>query len=426
MSLMNVYTQPAERNMYCVLADNYNSLAESKLAHASAYTGCLVQGGMLSGFNGAANSIVYYNSGQFNRMANSGASLEMRVYIPDVTTNQYLITMASSNGYFRLQVNGGQIYGGMHTSSTSAAAGAIAIGWHHIVMRSTGINVSIILDGVNLAIGGMSQYTTIGDVWIGSNQGLAQFCVAGTLIDYVRFYATDIGILGAQKLYYRSVYTDDSGLCLDLPMLQQHHDVTNLLTKDVSRYGTNCVFAAATGAPSKLSYRRGYNFDGGNDRMTVADADNLDITGDITIVAYFTMPTVGEYSIVDKGSAGTGTAAPYLIWVTGGSIYGGLSNGTAAQARTCVARTGTQHIVLCSDSGGTIYLYENGELRSSTARTVGALSVTNNGLTVGSMSTGIVFPFKGQMHWVQLYNKCFTPMQVKDNYSMMKRKFNEL
>jgi len=138
------------------------------------------------------------------------------------------------------------------------------------------------------------------------------------------------------------------------------------------------------------------------------------------------MPASGEYGLFDKGSAGTGTAAPYLIWVTSGQIYGSFSNGTAAQARSFNLRTGLQHIVFCSDAGGSIYLYENGILRTSIGRTIGSLSTTANGLTIGSMASTAVFPFKGQVHWAQLYNKCLTATQVKSNYIMMKRKFNEL
>ncbi|MDA0328138.1 MAG: LamG domain-containing protein [Gemmatimonadetes bacterium] len=147
------------------------------------------------------------------------------------------------------------------------------------------------------------------------------------------------------------------------------------------------------------------SFDGVDDYVTVTDAPALDITGNITLSAwfYFTGNVSGEPGLIQKD--GPGSWGRYGLWVFGSRIDFCIFIDGGAQS--CVASVGDltlnawNHVAGVYD-GAEMRLYLNGMLDANTALT-GAISASTEALYLGGDPTESLF-LPGQLHEVCVWN----------------------
>ena len=211
---------------------------------------------------------------------------------------------------------------------------------------------------------------------------------------------------------------------LDLPMRMAQHDATNKLMLDVSPSEDHAIFGngADPGTyPTKLDYRRGYNFNGVGNYCSFSTVNPIEETDNETI--FFVMSNLSNsssyiYSTRDGGSGGTGifvrAASTLSVWVgltedliSTRVIDRGLVSG-------CVVRKGTT----------SIQLYINGEFDSEdltivgpytdgTARFIGAR---------GDGAGGIALPLAADLHALMVFDYALTPLQIEDLHLTLTRK----
>lgn len=154
-------------------------------------------------------------------------------------------------------------------------------------------------------------------------------------------------------------------------------------------------------------------FDGVGDFVEVSDDDALDLTGDLTLVAwfFFTGGSSGEGGIVQK--EGPGSFGRYGLWalddevdfcvyIDGGSQRCMYSDGT-------LTMNAWNHVAGVYD-GSEMRLYLNGELDSS-QDVSGAVSTSTGPLFIGGDPTEPAFT-AGRLHDVQVWNVARSGAQI--------------
>jgi len=157
------------------------------------------------------------------------------------------------------------------------------------------------------------------------------------------------------------------------------------------------------------------NFDG-NDNVVIQDAQDLRITGDITVEAWFKMDTnPGDWvRVVGKGQAGPRN---YGLWYHPNGVflfqqYGG--GGQIAVSRP--VQQGRWYHIAGTRSGGVTKLYIDGQLVNTAAASTNPPSTSADPLTIGY--AGFHTYHRGQIDEVRLWNVLRTDQQILDNYNI--------
>ncbi|MDE2126635.1 MAG: VCBS repeat-containing protein [Armatimonadetes bacterium] len=161
-----------------------------------------------------------------------------------------------------------------------------------------------------------------------------------------------------------------------------------------------------------------WQFTGGNGRVSVADAPNLQITSSLTISGWVNVtafPSAAQgYAVILARIDDTGYA-PYLLAVdSNGHLYFQIASGTAyhyVYASIPRGRFIYVQALLDGDTGRMALLVDGVLLRSdtTTVRPGGALSAANNpGVGIGNVpdaSAAAQLPFNGILDEMQIYNQ---------------------
>ena len=171
------------------------------------------------------------------------------------------------------------------------------------------------------------------------------------------------------------------------------------------------------------------SFDGANDYVNVMDSNNLDITSAITIEAWVNLTDVADNrQIVAKNDTGSGANDPYAFAVnqTTGTAGGRIGNGIANNSvvGTKKVADGVWHHVVFSYNANYLYLYVDGVLDKTSAKTVTPLKNTAN-LHIGFWST-IWSPFKGLIDDIRIYERALTIGEIQKHYAEGLEKHRDL
>jgi len=203
---------------------------------------------------------------------------------------------------------------------------------------------------------------------------------------------------------------------------------------DTSGKGNNGKVYGGLTANTSAGY---WEFDGLTDYIEIdANSDVANITGDISIEAWFNIDTTndGNRAIWSKGRTpdpGGGTQTHSLLWVSSSNTIGGLIgnlDGTPSSVGQTIITAGQwYHVVLTSD-GSNNRLYINGVLDDTTARTSAEIYNTNQ---TGGVSIGrdVRYGNNGSRNWdgrigeVRVYPRALTEAQAFQNYNATKSKY---
>jgi hypothetical protein len=157
---------------------------------------------------------------------------------------------------------------------------------------------------------------------------------------------------------------------------------------------------------------RALAFDGTDDLVKIADANDLDLTGSFTLEAWVRPDTLTDGSVLTKGETPGGKLSGY--WLNA-AYTEGKPAGIAANSGTVKTVSGPSalptevwsHLALTSD-GETLRLYVGGKLVASEAAV--AVPATSAPLKIGQSLTG---HFDGLIDEVIIYDQTLTEAQIK-------------
>jgi len=114
-----------------------------------------------------------------------------------------------------------------------------------------------------------------------------------------------------------------------------------------------------------------------------------------------------------NGLGDTQNALRWMVWGT--SAYTDLLGDSATTGNWI-------HAVGVSD-GSTLYLYQNGVLKTSSSKPAGNIYPASYGLKVGANKSGSDV-WNGHINSLKMYNKAFTAVEVLQNYNAQKGRFS--
>jgi len=160
-------------------------------------------------------------------------------------------------------------------------------------------------------------------------------------------------------------------------------------------------------------YGGALDFDGTNDTVTVADANDLDLTSSFTLEAWVRPDTVsGERPVISKLESAGGLSGYALSASYSGKPAGGVFNPSAAkipQGPSALPTGAWSHLAFTSD-GTNLKLYVNGEL----VKTESAIAAKANGSTLKIGRNGITGAwFDGRIDEMRIYDKPLSQAQVE-------------
>ena len=214
-----------------------------------------------------------------------------------------------------------------------------------------------------------------------------------------------LGLMGTAAL------AQDASLVLYLPFDEGIGDVVG----DLSMYGNDGTLqngpewvAGAYGTALEFSK------DGVNNWVQVPDDDTLDITDELTIMAWLLSQGQTTYArVIDKNN-------PYMVELfSDDTLWAYFAGGPDYTSTAVVPRNEWTHIAVVLD-GSDLKFYVNGELEDTVEAEV-TLGVSDNPLTVGNMTGGAVGnqnegnnirPFIGAIDEVKLYNRALSDGEI--------------
>jgi len=222
----------------------------------------------------------------------------------------------------------------------------------------------------------------------------------------------------------KPVITDD--LAIYLPL----NEGTGTTTTDVSGNGCNGTLVGPTW--NKINYNGNYelNFDG-NDYVTVANAANLKITNDFSIVFWFKHVTGATYNYILSSTfdPNSGQFTGYSVNVYNGTIR--LLKATGASTIVTITSTETtlndgkwHHGVFIYDSVNGMRMYIDNKLSISNTDTTNIYyDATTPYLELGDFNNDGLhdYYYIGQLDEFRIYNKVLTPEEIKAIYNQTYR-----
>jgi hypothetical protein len=307
--------------------------------------------------------------------------------------------------------------------------------WTHIVMTyAAGDRLRLYANGIEVAQSATSALN-INNAWsntkIGGGAGGGSGFFDG-LIDDVRIY--DYARTPDQvRLDYNAGLAARFGGTPDLKSglvgQWKFDEMTGTSAQDSSGNGSTGTlansprWAQGNTASQGLSGGGGaVSFDGANDYVNVGNNSILNITGDLTLSAWFKATALGGYhEIISKFDGGAGTTYPYEFRITDtGALQYCHGNGVSGPCKntTATVSAGAWYHVVAVRSGSTISFYINGILDSNQALADSPQSDTTNNVWIGwrndSWSNGKAH---GLIDDVRVYNRAITAEEIRYLYN---------
>ncbi|OGV91567.1 hypothetical protein A2783_05805 [Microgenomates group bacterium RIFCSPHIGHO2_01_FULL_45_11] len=170
-------------------------------------------------------------------------------------------------------------------------------------------------------------------------------------------------------------------------------------------HGDSCPNGSGQTTPEAGKRNNAIHFDDSDDYISVADANNLDLTSSISISAWVnTDANEADNVIISKGTS-------YEVGVNAdGDTYWYNGSTTEDDASTKV-QSGAWHHVVITDNDTTVTYYVDGIQTGTDSSGIGADNAT--ALYIGYDGTNY---FDGLIDDVKVFNYVLTPQQVRDNF----------
>ncbi len=157
------------------------------------------------------------------------------------------------------------------------------------------------------------------------------------------------------------------------------------------------------------------SFDGSNDYVDLGNDTSLQITGDITIMAWIKTEDLATYRpIVDDNGGDNFTS--YSLWVNDAGKLIWWSDGSGWKASNGSVEDDSWHHVAVTLSGTTLKFYIDGE-EDANSYTVSSLTATSDRKTIGLRSDVQSYLFNGEIDEVAIYDDNLTANQIEDAYN---------
>ncbi len=316
--------------------------------------------------------------------------------------------------------------------------------WHYYVGQRSGSTLTLYMDGVAIGTATLSGSVSNSDTFVvGSDDvgGNGNTRNANADIDEVRVYSAALSTGQIQSLYalgqsdkINSSISQPGGTGRLESGLAGYWALDDGSGTSATNSSVNSNTGTLTNGPTWTTGQIGgaVDFDGTNDYITVADADALDITGNLTFSAWIkadTYPSAGSYrTLVTKGSFGI-PAVNYSIRLYGANTSDQrLDFGYYASAATQELYGGTNittgtwyHVaVIYDDAANVLNLYVNGAKESTTtlsgSPTTNSLAANTYALDVGQQ--GGTYNFDGQIDELRLYNRTLSADEISQLYRL--------
>jgi len=235
---------------------------------------------------------------------------------------------------------------------------------------------------------------------------------------YVTSHSTTLAGLSSNTTYYFVVNsTDQSGNSNqstehnfttkeEINLVAEWHFDENEGTSALDTSGNNNhgMIHGATWTTGKLGFA--LNFDGSNDYVEVPDSDSLDITEQVTFVAWIKPDSLPPWSaIVEKDNSFIfGTKNDELVWY----LFHDYQTSSGLDLVTGV----WQHVAITFD-GSNLRFYKNGTSYTTTDWTH-SISSSNNGVRIGTDRWNEFFD--GILDEVYIYNRALSTEEIMAHY----------
>lgn len=179
--------------------------------------------------------------------------------------------------------------------------------------------------------------------------------------------------------------------------------------------------SVGTTAPGKFG--NGGYFDGNNDYLTVPDASNINITGELTVAGWFYDNNANynhDITPILCKSDNNGMDEPYCIKIVYREIVFQVRSGWNQETvsydldNNGYASQKWQHFTITRDSSNKVRIYINGELKAGPTSIQAAVG-NSTSLFIGSES-GSDYDFNGKLDEIRIYNRVLDPAEVKALY----------
>jgi hypothetical protein len=278
-------------------------------------------------------------------------------------------------------------------------------GWTHIALTADGAKARLYIDGELVETGAaFPLQSTDGALRIGGNKIFAGEYFDGR-IDEVRIYdrALDAGEVAADKA--APIQTPRTG-----PVAAYSFDAgEGTVAEDASGNENDGTIEGATWARGR--YGAALHFDGVNDKVTIPDSNDLDLTEEFTLEAWIKPDEAMEWAAIISKEDGAKVPAYLLDSHAWGGPFGFVwdeeENEEAVGTETSVTPHSWSHLALTYD-GAKLRIYLEGEL-------VGTDTGLDPKATTGALVIGDnVFedPFKGRIDEIRIYDRALDAGEV--------------
>ena len=431
MSLLTKNSQPAERAVGCVFAENFVSQADVELNGGTVTSDPTIDFGAT--FDGTNDYITYALEGNEFDSAEISFVIE---FTPDFAYNEDTIRniFGTSNYYIlkRNNINDNElrlVLGG--TVIADIAEGTYSSYWkvnerNVLVVSGTTGNTSVWLNGNNILDEDDTAWTQNSDTTlnIGASSGGAGF-FDGKMNSF-KIFKSLLTAQDALNFYNNSTYNYRNKAILDFPMGMAQHDPTNVRCLDVSGNGKHAQFgdgSTPTTYPTKLS-KRGYS--GAGDYMITDSGIVSSTPATITMV------------IVTRGSSLTTDQMPFGFEANGGADIGGLfqfkddemifycgSAGATASSKTAI-NFASLNVSVGVNDGTNTNVYVNGTKGANATSPIATNASSDSYASIfnrqGSISGGLA----GDMLCCIVFDFGLTPLQIQDLTINLMKQINDV
>ncbi len=363
-------------------------------------------------FNGSDGNVEI----PFNNTLNvTGNKLSLSVWIKKESSNDDGCFLFNRTKYILRMDNHGKVtfavyVPGWKSVTTPWKKRIVNTDWHHVVATYNGKKIKLYIDGVLLvkksASGNLKS--TNSSTYIGSEGSINYF--DGTIDEVAVFDKA----LSQQEIadIYANTPNPDNG---DDALVSWWKFNENSGSTVADSKGNNNGTVLGPQWTSNGAEGSALTFDGQNDFVLVSNADNLNVTDQITLMAWANTKENKTAKIVEKGD-----------W-DGNSLLQDHWNGWAAQIRTASNKSYSinwsngipvynewYHLAL-TYNGSVMKLFVNGQLTNS-KQVSGKLHVNGRDFVIGSNNGAQKF-FNGSIDDVRFFNKALTQTEIQAIYN---------
>ena len=250
--------------------------------------------------------------------------------------------------------------------------------------------------------------------------------------DYLCFFSVD-GATRASTwndddtstvIYYYVAESTDQQSCIPPPTGMVSWWPGDGNTNDIQGGNNGTLMNGATFAPGEVD--QAFQFNGGSDRVFIADSPNLAITASLTLDAWVnaaSTPPTGIGDIIFRGDDRP-FLDPYTLRMVGSNVSFEISDaaGNIASVEAPLPLNQFVHVACTlDDATGIMTLYLNGIFAAQTTTTVrpfGTLTGANPGVSIGNLQSDTVLePFVGLIDEVEVFNRALDASEVLAIYN---------